>query len=188
MSKEHFSRLFKLVENIEGVYVECGIGGCVSMSKVSELFTRGEAKTRTIYGYDSFVGLPTPSIHDNYYPPGRTGHPRSTLDRIIEKYSNLTYNITEGWFKDTLHTYPKEPIAILHLDVDVYMSYKECLETLYQYVQPGGLILFDEYTGPNDLRKWPGAKRAIDEFFEPLNLPILIDTLSEKAYLIKPLI
>lgn len=186
MSKNHFSRLFKLVDNIEGVYVECGIGGGASMSMVSRLFTEGEAKIRDIYGYDSFIGLPPPSIYDNGYGPGRCGHPRSRVDRIIGEHPNLTYNITEGWFKDTLHTYPKEPIAILHLDVDVYMSYKECLESLYEYVQPGGLVLFDEYTGPNDLVKWPGAKRAIDEFFEPLNLPILIDTLSEKAYLIKP--
>jgi hypothetical protein len=49
----------------------------------------------------------------------------------------------------------------VHLDCDIYESYKTCLDSLYDQVVPGGVILFDEYACP----VWPGATRAVDEFF-----------------------
>jgi hypothetical protein len=52
-------------------------------------------------------------------------------------------------------------IALLHLDCDLYESYKLALETFYDKVQPDGVIMFDEYAD----ERWPGARKAIDEFF-----------------------
>jgi hypothetical protein len=52
-------------------------------------------------------------------------------------------------------------IALLHLDCDLYESYKTALTHLYEKVAPGGVVMFDEY----DDSRWPGAKIAIDEFF-----------------------
>ena len=50
---------------------------------------------------------------------------------------------------------------MLHLDCDLYESCKLALETFYDKVQPGGVIMFDEYADA----RWPGATKAIDEFF-----------------------
>ena len=50
---------------------------------------------------------------------------------------------------------------MLHLDCDLYESYKISLTNLYDKVVAGGIIMFDEY----DDQRWPGARRAIDEFF-----------------------
>jgi len=74
-----------------------------------------------------------------------------------------TAHLVPGYFNDTLKTYQGQ-VALLHLDVDLYDSYKVCLETLYPKVATGGVILFDEYAEPTDLKNWPGAKKAIDEF------------------------
>ena len=42
------------------------------------------------------------------------------------------------------------------------VSYKECLNLLYDKVISGGSIIFDEYYS----HKYPGARIAIDEFFK----------------------
>jgi hypothetical protein len=35
------------------------------------------------------------------------------------------------------------------------------LHPLYDKLTPGGVVVFDDYGSP----KWPGAQRAVDEFF-----------------------
>lgn len=67
----------------------------------------------------------------------------------------------KGFFRDTLPEYGGGPIAVLHLDCDLYDSYKDCLTNLYRHMASGGVILFDEY----EETRFPGAKVAIDEFF-----------------------
>lgn len=188
MSYPHFERLIHQIDHIEGVIVECGIGKGGSLTQISSLIHNRLIRNREIFGYDSFQGLPRPSKYDNYYKEGRCVFAIDYVQQIVNMYSKIKYNIVPGWFSDTLVTYPKLPIAVLHLDVDVYTSYKECLETLYQYVQPGGLILFDEYSRPTELAKWPGAKIAIDEFFNPLGIEIQTTHDTEKAYIFKPCI
>ena len=84
---------------------------------------------------------------------------------------NINVNIVKGYFKNTIFQYEGGPIAILHLDVDLYDSYKICLENLYDLVIPGGIIMFDEYKSTSLIR-WPGATKAINEFFENKNIKI----------------
>jgi O-methyltransferase len=67
----------------------------------------------------------------------------------------------EGYFPAGFDRYSGEPIALLHLDVDLYQSHKHCLEWFEPLVAPGGVIAFDEYRNPT----WPGATQAIDEYF-----------------------
>jgi hypothetical protein len=77
-------------------------------------------------------------------------------DRIVRERVHLV----KGLFGETLRTYDGS-IALLHLDCDLYQSYLTTLQTLYGKVARGGIIMFDEYADD----RWPGARRAIDEFF-----------------------
>jgi hypothetical protein len=80
--------------------------------------------------------------------------------RLTENTIINRVRLKKGWFNDTLPTYDGD-IAILHLDCDLYESYKISLELLYDKVKHGGIIMFDEY----DDKRWPGATKAINEFF-----------------------
>jgi hypothetical protein len=80
--------------------------------------------------------------------------------RLPEQTLRERIHLVKGWFDQTLPGYDGK-IAFLHLDCDLYESYKLSLEMLYDKVQPGGVILFDEYGD----ERWPGATKAIDEFF-----------------------
>lgn len=48
----------------------------------------------------------------------------------------------------------------MHLDCDLYGSYKECLEFFYPRMNLGAIVLFDEYNDP----PWPCCNQAVDEF------------------------
>jgi hypothetical protein len=80
--------------------------------------------------------------------------------RVSAEFVRESVCLVRGYFEETLHQYDGE-IALLHLDCDLYESYSTCLNALYPKVRPGGIIVFDEYEDNN----FPGAKRAIDEFF-----------------------
>jgi O-methyltransferase len=69
-------------------------------------------------------------------------------------------------------------LRFVHLDVDNFRSYSECLEFLYEMVAPGGVIVFDDYGE----ECCPGAKAAVDEFFIG-HAQVVIDG---TAYVVKP--
>ncbi|RJX30690.1 MAG: hypothetical protein C4516_07945 [Oxalobacter sp.] len=72
------------------------------------------------------------------------------------------------------------------LDVDLYGSYKTCLNELYRKVVPGGVILFDEYKQKDTQQVFSGAAKAIDEFFADKAETIVYDQEHDKYYAITP--
>ena len=73
-------------------------------------------------------------------------------------------------------------ISLLHLDCDLYKSYKESLEFMYPKVVQNGIIVFDEYL---DQKNFPGAIKAIDDFFGQKIQDIQKCDITGKYYLIK---
>ena len=94
-------------------------------------------------------------------------------------------HVTQGYFEDTLRDVKVPPIALLHLDVDLYKSYKTYLEKFFPLVIQGGVVLFDEYLNEAELRKFPGSSRAIDEYIGTMGYTIRQDPASKKYFLIK---
>lgn len=84
-----------------------------------------------------------------------------------------------------MNIYPESSIALLHLDVDLYLSYKVVLEKFYCKVTKGGIILFDEYLGGLDYLKFPGAYKAISEFLGDKIKKIKKDPDTGKFFIIK---
>ena len=79
--------------------------------------------------------------------------------------------LVKGYFKDTL---PKEeiyPIAVAHIDCDLYSSTVEVLEFLKPRLVDGALLLFDDwfcYRGRSDKgerRAWLESGLKAQEYF-----------------------
>ena len=170
---EHLLNALSLVENIEGTAVECGFGNGISAGIITKAINSSEYRDRDIWLLDSFAGFPEPSDFDigvNTPHKGLWKVPSEPAYNM-KKESRCKIHIVEGYFEDTLpDEYIGGPIAFLHLDCDLYNSYKTCLTHLFHKVRKGGIILFDEYKGPTELLNWPGASIAIDEFFKVNNL------------------
>ena len=164
----HFERMLQGITDVDGVIVECGVGPGRSLFDFS-VISNAIGRPRPILGYDTFRGIPDATAIDGKWNSdlGGTwnfsqGHVKENLlvaGLDAESISNIAF--VQGELRSTLPSYDSGPIALLHLDVDIYESYKTALEHLYVHVAPGGAIVFDEYR----LETWPGATKAIDEFF-----------------------
>jgi O-methyltransferase len=107
---------------------------------------------RAIYLYDTFTGIPWKDEIDTH-PIGDFGDTSADAVRAAIPYAK----VLEGVFPDTL--VEMGPIAFVHLDVDQYRSYMDCLRVLVPMMVPGGAMVFDDYG-------WlDGATVAVNEFF-----------------------
>lgn len=77
--------------------------------------------------------------------------------------------VVAGPFAETLQAFD-QPVSVAVLDCDLYESYATALRCLWPLLSPGGVIVLDEFGRPE---KWPGAKRATDEFAEAHGLVVV---------------
>jgi hypothetical protein len=183
LSEEWFNRLVffnQLVERIAevpGDIVECGVAAGSSLALLTSL-TRANGQCRHVWGFDSWAGLPSPDARDlgvgSVAAAGifAEASPEKVMDELAAYGLDAAttarlVRLVPGFFAETLPAYEGE-IALLHVDVDLYQSYRDCLECLWPRVQPGGIVAFDEYGEPDS---WPGARRAVDEFLRSAGLP-----------------
>jgi O-methyltransferase len=180
------------VEAVPGDVVECGVGRGTSLTTIAGLLIAG-GHDRRLWGFDSFEGFPDPSDHDTGFRRPRRGQwAVSTPDEIRRllvwngipaPWCDQHLRLVKGFFSPALFARLAErPIALLHLDVDLYDSYRICLHELYARVSPGGVIAFDEYH--DTAERWPGAVTAIDEFLAESGEQIEQDPLG-KWFLVK---
>lgn len=180
----HLKEMFDLIVEKPGDIVECGVGYGQSLITFGVLVKR-EGKGRQVYAYDSFEGFP--EVHDNDKTGTNNafkGHFKDarieTIKSLVRKADIEMPEFVKGFVEDTVQHHTGE-IALLHIDLDLYEAYKVTLEQLYDKVVSGGVIAFDEYREPN----WPGATKAVDEFFADKNVTINKSPFINKYFIIK---
>lgn len=91
------------------------------------------------FGFDSFEGLPEDWTGTGY----KKG--MMSVEGVIPNVENVTFY--KGWFKDTIPQYLKvaKPIALLHVDCDLYSSTIDVLYGLKEFILPSTIIVFDEW-------------------------------------------
>ena len=92
-----------------------------------------------LHGFDSFEGLP-----ENWNWNFRASH---FSRRALPKVRDNVF-LHKGWFNETLPEFladRRDPIALLHIDSDLYSSADYVLEELASQIVPGTVIVFDEY-------------------------------------------
>jgi Macrocin-O-methyltransferase (TylF) len=195
----YFASLFEKISALQGDVVECGVGKGNTFLMLCYLAGASSIQ-RTVRGFDSFAGFPQPSVHDVSYRNPRAGEwcVPETLVRerlktagVHDAYPQLQVCITPGFLGETL---PKEAhapyeIAFLHLDVDIYDSYRDGLQYLFPKVVPGGIVAFDEYREFSPKRpteeKWPGCTKAVDEYLAPLGYTPVYHPETRKYFVMK---
>jgi predicted O-methyltransferase YrrM len=119
---------------IDGFIAEFGVFSGTSINMLASVYS-----SRTIYGFDSFEGLPH-SV--GLFRAGEF----SMNHQLPEVRPNV--RLIEGWFNETLPPFlkarPNEKAALLHIDCDLYSSTKTVLELLRDRIVPGTIIVFDE--------------------------------------------
>ncbi|MEN0110761.1 MAG: TylF/MycF/NovP-related O-methyltransferase [Planctomycetota bacterium] len=161
---------------LEGDVIECGVYRGASLFRMARrLKTLGSDKE--LYACDSFEGFPTETVgklDTSFLRPVSKLRRKFTgagdVPERIERfcgYYDTPIRVVKGFFSDTLPALTDRRFCFIHLDVDLYQSYVDCLTLLYPCLAPGGVVVFDDYN-PSKLpgvAKWPGATLAVNEFF-----------------------
>lgn len=169
------------VSKIEGDILECGVWrGGVSIF-LSHLFS-----DRNIWVSDSFQGFQplshaTYEYHKERHTPeyshcmyGPMGISLEEVKSNFEKYglgNEERIRFLKGFVKDTLPTSGIEKLALLRIDVDAYSATLEVLNEMYDKVQPGGYIIFDDsclYEVIDALKVFFRQKNLEEYIFHPL--------------------
>jgi len=190
----YFWSLLNSLKNVQGDIVECGVSSGTSFAVLCILVGHSGIR-RHIWGFDSFEGLPSPGNDDLSSPKSKAErglYPASpemvisTLRAIgVDEYIiNNQITLVKGPFSQTLPKYSGSLIALLHIDADLYDSYKVSLENLWPKIAVGGITAFDEYELSD---KWPGAKKAVDEYFSQKaeSVKMYRDPIFSKYYAVK---
>ena len=147
---------------------------------------------KKIYAFDSFEGFPENlSKNDDQYlgkylKESKWNYKLMSIDLVKQNLLNNCLSKKEvddriifkkGFFPHSFKDF-NEKISFLHLDVDLYNSYKDCLEFFFPKLVKNGIVTFDEYETDikvKNTKGWnfKGANKAIDEFVQKNNLKLI---------------
>lgn len=162
-----------LDNNIEGDLVECGVASGNQLGAMQECLIVNN-QIRTIYGYDSYKGIPYATDKDDEQAgigeidrtklgllesTGITVHGKESVYYNFNRWGFATENLilVEGWFEETVPVSNHNKIALLRLDGDLYKSTKVCLQHLLSKVSKGGIVIIDDW-------QLTGCRKAVLEF------------------------
>jgi len=184
--------LFKLIQNIQGSIVECGVQygiGLMSFANLSVILEPYNFQRRII-GFDTFAGFPDVAEQDLQGLPDRKSlHLKKGGFAVNSAYEDLMkaialfdqnrflnhfpkVDVVPGDFAETcdryLRDHPHLVISCLYLDFDIYTPTKLAIEKLYARIPKGGVIVFDELNE----EAFPGETIAVMETLGISNLRI----------------
>jgi hypothetical protein len=169
--------LYKRITNLPGAVLEFGVfkgSSFISFCTFREILE--SPYSRKIIGFDAFGKFPVQNNdHDNSFISefeGAAGHgiEKGDLKYFMDSKGLKNYDLVKGDILDTLPEYveenPELKISLLHIDVDVYEPSVVILDTLFDKVVKGGIIILDDYGTVH------GETKAADEFFKNKNLRV----------------
>jgi hypothetical protein len=176
---ECLQELYDLVAGIQvpGAVVECGVAN----GGTAAVIWSAAGKERDLWLFDSFEGLPRPTVPDGGRAFSKYDYHIAThgswckgyskhVEHIVGQVGDLDkVKIIPGWIENTLPEYAAQigKIAVLHIDVDFYEPTRCALEWLHHLVVEGGLVVVDDYS------YWPGCKTAVDEYLGGRGLTLM---------------
>lgn len=121
---------------LDGLVAEFGVNEGGSIAYMAK-----KLAGRTLDGFDSFEGLPEGwagnTMEAGYFNRG------GKLPRVPKNV-----RLHAGWFSDSLPKFVAAnpgPVALLHVDCDLYSSTATIFQHLGDRIVPGTVIVFDEY-------------------------------------------
>ena len=173
VSPTRLATLYELAERasameVPGDIVECGSwnGGSAAVMAVASREGVPPASPRHVWVFDSFQGFPPAKGQDGTearaaVPQGWLTGDADKVRAIMRRFQIPSDEVTvvPGWFDETLPAAEISQIVLLHIDADRYHSVKRVLETFYEKVVEGGVVVIDDYY------LWEGCRKAVDDFF-----------------------
>jgi len=191
---------FKMIKNVPGSIVECGVfkgTSFVRFAMLRELFENNYSAK--LVGFDVFSDkFPDTKFKQDkkqrehwINTAGGSSISKDQLSKILDDKDIKNYELIDGDVADTIPKYVKKnpgmKISLLNIDIDFVEPTICVLENFYDKVMPGGIILLDNYGGEGDSGiSLHGDTKGVDEFIKGKNIKILrFPFASRPCYIIK---
>ena len=153
-----------LEQNTSGSVVEfgCYIGTTsLFMRRMLDSFS----STKDFHVYDSFVGLPSKTVHDSspageQFRVGELSVSRKEFELQFKKANLRLPRVHKGWFSELQPHDVPDRISFAYLDGDYYESIKDSLQLVWPRLSKGSRIVVDDYAN----EALPGSRIAVDEW------------------------
>ncbi len=156
---------------VSGDFIECGVykGGTAYL--FAQLM-KEEASIRSLHLFDTFTGMPRTNPR---YDLNLEGYFSDTSLESVKEYLSGFTNVTAypGLIPETLKGAASRRFALAHIDLDIYEPILSATEFIYERMNPGGFIIYDDY----GFASCPGARAAVDTFFaQKKEIPMVLAT------------
>jgi len=166
---------------IPGDVVECGVWRGGSMMAAARTLMEESDTSRDLHLFDTFEGMVAPGPNDSFgdapavdvfdrqiraakdsaWCNASLPEVRAAMARTGYPEDHIKY--VPGRVEHTLPAAAPKRLSILRLDTDWYESTLHELVCLFPRLQPGGVLIIDDYG------HWKGARQAVDEYFATLD-------------------
>jgi O-methyltransferase len=167
---------------VPGDFVECGVWRGGSSMLAALTFEAAGDRHREFHLYDTFEGMAEPSWEDGalarrmwsrHQQANHNDWCYSPIDEVRENMLSTglleeRLHLVKGKVEETIPDRAPERIALLRLDTDFYSSTRHELVHLFPLLQPGGVLVIDDYGD------WGGARRAVDEYIAEHAIAVLL--------------
>lgn len=183
-----------VAHQIPGDLVECGVWRGGSAMMMAQTLQALGVTDRKIHLYDTFAGMTQPGEIDVRRRDGaeqvsrwqafqRDGFNEWTYAPLEEVQTNMRRTgfpeqklvYVAGPVEDTLPATRPERISVLRLDTDWYESTHHEFTHLFPLLQPGGLVIVDDYGA------YEGARRATDSYLAESGVDLFLHRIDTSA-------
>ena len=132
------------------------------------LYDNFNNEKRKFYFFDTFDGLPPPTINDSVDATvaGILRFNLETVSKNIGLANNIFY--IEGLIENTLENNLPNNIACAHIDCDLYSPTYYSLKKILPNMLKPSIIILDDY----NCERWTGVKKACYEIEQEFNVKI----------------
>jgi len=169
-------------KNVEGDIVELGVYKGYTARLIHYYMPE-----RMLHLFDTFEGFTERSVEAEKknveFQTSQSHFADTSIDfvkrYISQKNSNVSYY--KGYFPESIPSgFTKLRFALVHLDADLYEPTFEGLNFFYPLMSPKSMIIVHDYNA------WPGARKAVDDFFADKDeLPIPMPDKSGSVLIVK---
>lgn len=152
---------------VPGAIIECGSWRCGSAMLMADAL-RAMGRERRVYACDSYEGFDLDELAAERQA-GLTSEPDDAFASTSLKYVQAKLRArglddavipVKGYFSETLPRMDG-PFALVLVDCDLSASAMYAAETLWPRLQPGGMLVFDDYDNGMAFR---GMRGAVESF------------------------
>lgn len=136
----------------------------------------------TLHVFDTFEGHPASAITES--DPGQdASHFAATSYEDVREYLSPFSNVAlhRGNVLETLPGLPEARYRLLHLDTDLYLPTRTCLEYFEPRLSSGAVVVLDDYSA----KRCEGVRDAVDDYLSRSNAFQAWDLRTEQLMLVR---